>query len=150
MASVVDGTEYLSTTFLYSPEHLWRNLGILFALMSSLCILYLLATDILTAQPSNGVTLVRRRQRGFKTSSNNDEETQLPHDFSHGNRETYLLNRYNTRCAADLKVHAATFVWDKLSYEVKVGGKSKRLLDDVEGWIRPASLTALMGASGAG
>ena len=44
MRTAVEGTAYLSTTFRYHPEHLWRNLGFLFAIMLFLCTLYLLAT----------------------------------------------------------------------------------------------------------
>ena len=37
-ATTVEGTKYLAITFEYHPDHLWRNLGILFALMLFLCV----------------------------------------------------------------------------------------------------------------
>ncbi|KAJ9636210.1 hypothetical protein, variant 1 [Exophiala oligosperma] len=40
--------------------------------------------------------------------------------------------------------------WEDLTYDVKSGGKRKRLLDQVDGWLRGGTLTALMGVSGAG
>ncbi|KAL5443710.1 hypothetical protein PMIN06_008623 [Paraphaeosphaeria minitans] len=40
--------------------------------------------------------------------------------------------------------------WEGLTYEAKNGGKTKRLLDQVDGWLRGGTLTALMGVSGAG
>ena len=60
-ASVVDGREYLVTTFQYYPEHLWRNLGIQVGLMCFLCCLYLLATEYISAQRSNGEVVIFRR-----------------------------------------------------------------------------------------
>jgi hypothetical protein len=34
--------------------------------------------------------------------------------------------------------------WEGVTYDVKLGGKSKRLLDQVDGWLRGGTLTALM------
>lgn len=50
----------------------------------------------------------------------------------------------------DVETCSTTFIWDNLCYDVKDKGGSRRLLDDIEGWIKPGTLTALMGASGAG
>ena len=43
-----------------------------------------------------------------------------------------------------------TFTWEKVNYVVPVPGGTRRLLHDVDGYIKPGTLTALMGASGAG
>ncbi|KAF2464540.1 uncharacterized protein BDR25DRAFT_271517 [Lindgomyces ingoldianus] len=40
--------------------------------------------------------------------------------------------------------------WEGVTCDVKNGGKTKRLLDQVDGWLRGGTLTALMGVSGAG
>lgn len=40
--------------------------------------------------------------------------------------------------------------WEHLNYDVPVSGGTKRLLNDVFGYVKPGTLTALMGASGAG
>ena len=42
------------------------------------------------------------------------------------------------------------FTWENLNYHVPVPGGTKRLLHDVMGYVKPGTLTALMGASGAG
>lgn len=46
--------------------------------------------------------------------------------------------------------HKKTFTWEKLNYVVPVPGGTRRLLHDVYGYVKPGTLTALMGASGAG
>jgi len=43
-----------------------------------------------------------------------------------------------------------TFTWEKVNYVVPVPGGTRHLLHDVYGYIKPGTLTALMGASGAG
>lgn len=43
------------------------------------------------------------------------------------------------------------FSWQHLDYVVPVGhGETRKLLDDVSGYVAPGKLTALMGESGAG
>lgn len=36
------------------------------------------------------------------------------------------------------------FQWKNICYDIDVGGESRRILDDVFGWVKPGSLTALM------
>ncbi|KAH3672518.1 hypothetical protein WICPIJ_010037, partial [Wickerhamomyces pijperi] len=42
------------------------------------------------------------------------------------------------------------FHWRDVTYDIKVGKKPKRILDHIDGWVKPGTLTALMGVSGAG
>ena len=44
-----------------------------------------------------------------------------------------------------------TFSWQHINYVIPAGrGKTRKLLDDVSGFVSPGKLTALMGESGAG
>ncbi|KAJ3509385.1 hypothetical protein NLJ89_g5251 [Agrocybe chaxingu] len=47
-------------------------------------------------------------------------------------------------------VHRKTFTWEGLNYHVPSPSGPLRLLHDVQGYVKPGTLTALMGASGAG
>ncbi|KAF4573417.1 hypothetical protein EYR36_007932 [Pleurotus pulmonarius] len=49
-----------------------------------------------------------------------------------------------------IQKHRKTFTWENLNYTVPVPGGTRRLLHDVFGYVKPGTLTALMGASGAG
>lgn len=42
------------------------------------------------------------------------------------------------------------FSWQHVDYTVHAGSESRKLLDDVSGYVAPGKLTALMGESGAG
>lgn len=47
-----------------------------------------------------------------------------------------------------LSMKPKPFTWAGLCYSVPVGGGQKQLLNDIWGYVKPGSLTALMGASG--
>ncbi|KNZ76344.1 Brefeldin A resistance protein [Termitomyces sp. J132] len=51
---------------------------------------------------------------------------------------------------AAVQSHQKAFTWENLNYHVPVLGGQTRLLHDVFGYVKPGTLTALMGASGAG
>jgi ABC-type multidrug transport system ATPase subunit len=42
------------------------------------------------------------------------------------------------------------FTWEDLTYDVQVPGGQRRLLNNIYGYVKPGTLTALMGSSGAG
>jgi ABC-type multidrug transport system ATPase subunit len=42
------------------------------------------------------------------------------------------------------------FTWRNVVYDINIKGEPRRLLDHVSGWVKPGTLTALMGVSGAG
>lgn len=42
------------------------------------------------------------------------------------------------------------FTWRDMAYDIEINGESRRLLDHVSGCVKPGTLTALMGVSGAG
>jgi ABC-type transport system involved in cytochrome bd biosynthesis fused ATPase/permease subunit len=46
--------------------------------------------------------------------------------------------------------NTSVFTWRNLSYVVKVPGGERTLLDNVNGFVKPGTLGALMGSSGAG
>ena len=57
------------------------------------------------------------------------------------------------RHEADEKISFAdhkTFTWERVDYTVPIPGANLRLLHEVYGYVRPGTMTALMGASGAG
>ena len=48
------------------------------------------------------------------------------------------------------KFYGKPFTWENINYYVPVPGGTRRLLHDVFGYVKPGTMTALMGASGAG
>ncbi|TGO64532.1 hypothetical protein BOTNAR_0087g00120 [Botryotinia narcissicola] len=150
-AIIVDGDAYLASAFQMDTAVLWRNLAIILAFGVFLCGLYILATEYISAARSKGEVLIFRRGQLPNQISQRDEEDPPLHD-THNNSHTPLTvvtDDADNDNDGDGK-HAATFIWDELSYDVHTHGTSKKILDNIEGWIKPGTLTALMGPSGAG
>lgn len=49
-----------------------------------------------------------------------------------------------------IQPQTAVFTWRDVNYDIPVKEGTRRLLDQVSGWVKPGTLTALMGVSGAG
>ncbi len=147
---MVNGDAYLATSFQYYPAHLWRNLGIIFVFIFFWCGLYLCATEYIVASRSKGEVLIFRRGNQPEQRCKEDEESSISHRSPVPCTDAGENGTPNSRELTRMNTHAATFLWDGLCYKVKVKGGYQKLLDDVEGWIKPGTLTALMGASGAG
>jgi hypothetical protein len=43
-----------------------------------------------------------------------------------------------------IQKQTAVFHWKDVCYDMKVKGQPRRLLDHVDGWVKPGTLTALM------
>lgn len=145
----VDGDAYINLSFNYYKSHEWRNLGILFALMIGLCAAYLIATEFVSAQQSKGEVLLFRRGMVPKIASEDDEEAKQDDRLT---PEGVLAEK--TLSAGDIppsiEKQTAIFHWEAVNYDIKIKSEGRRILNDVDGWVKPGTLTALMGATGAG
>lgn len=154
----VDGTDYLALKSGYLQEHLWRNMGILLAMLVALCVVHLLASEYIPAQKSRGEVLVFKKSPA-KRAQQHDEETAITRESvslqdahpSDGTTDHVVQSDSNDRpFTVPQSSSAPLFYWKELSYSVKARGASRKLLIDINGWLKPGSLTVLMGATGAG
>ncbi|KAL5337371.1 ABC-2 type transporter-domain-containing protein [Aspergillus crustosus] len=139
-ASSIDGDAYLASAYQYYHKNLWRNFGIIIAFMIFFMAVYLIATELITEAMSKGEVLVFRR--GHQPKITNDDEasaTTQPHDDA---------NPENA--GAEIQRQTAIFQWQDLCYDITIKGEHRRILDNVNGWVKPGTATALMGVSGAG
>ena len=108
---------------------------------------YLTATEFISAKKSKGEVLVFRH--GYTPASfvekAHDEETA---DYV----KTDLKPAKSAVDATDIiQKQTAIFSWKDVCYDIKIkGGETQRILDHVDGWVKPGTLTALVGVSGAG
>lgn len=138
----VDGDAYMNISFDYYHSHLWRNLGIILAMAVFFCAIYLVATEFISAQRSKGEVLLFRRGQVPERSSKNDEEeapTERP--------TAQDLVASKTVSAGDvppsIQKQTAIFHWEAVNYDIKIKSEPRRLLDDVDGWVKPGTLTAV-------
>jgi ATP-binding cassette subfamily G (WHITE) protein 2 (PDR) len=151
----VSGDAYLESQFQYSYSHLWRNLGFLFAFMIFFLFAYMLATEYNSSSSSSAEVLVFRRGHvppklvNAKTAAKNDEEAPQATSITTGRDDAEQDWEQNNKVKA-LAPQTDVFSWRNVSYDIKIKGEPRRLLDNVSGWVKPGTLTALMGVSGAG
>ena len=166
-ADFVDGDAYLTVNFNYKADHLWRyvllpkfreewkfgskgttiltgtsrNFGIMIALMIFGCAIYLLATEFISAKKSKGEILLFQRGRVPDMQSKRDEEANANDRV---NTETLAQVKTVLDTPASIQKQTSIFYWSDVSLNIKIKGKPRRLLDEVDGWVRPGTLTALM------
>ncbi|GAB1196369.1 hypothetical protein APSETT444_005638 [Aspergillus pseudonomiae] len=143
----VSGDAFIESQYRYTYAHEWRNLGILIGFWIFFSAIYLLATEINSQTSSKAEFLVFRRghapahMRDLDKTQGDSGSTELAQ--SHKEKET-------ENDVSVIPEQQSIFTWRNVCYDIPVKGGERRLLDHVSGWVKPGTLTALMGVSGAG
>lgn len=146
--SYVNGDAYINNAFQYYHSHKWRNVGIIFAFMIFLMCVYLAATEFISAKKSKGEVLVFRRGH---TPATLKEKASDEESADSGANGAELTKKESFVEASDIiQKQTAIFSWKDVCYDIKIKSETRRILDHVDGWVKPGTLTALMGVSGAG
>ncbi|PGH05928.1 hypothetical protein GX51_02709 [Blastomyces parvus] len=147
----IEGDELLNTSYEYYAGNLWRNFGILCVFFIVFLALYIIASELVSAKPSKGEVLVYRRGKippelaqNRENKSVDDPETGKP------SYEKQKIEQNRPEEVASLAKQTSIFHWQNVCYDIKIKGQTRRLLDQMDGWVKPGALTALMGVSGAG
>jgi ABC-type multidrug transport system permease subunit/ABC-type multidrug transport system ATPase subunit len=145
-SSFVNGDAYVNSQYKYFNSHKWRNIGILIGFVIALHMVYLLATEYIAAKKSKGEVLVFRRGVTAPTKAKSDVEGSVAGPLT-------IIEEKNDGPSTDvgaIEASTSVFHWSKVCYDVKIKTETRRILDHVDGWVKPGTLTALMGVSGAG
>ncbi|CAI7660583.1 unnamed protein product [Penicillium manginii] len=143
---VVEGDNYLWDNFQYSNTHKWRNLGIMFGFMIFFMATYLIGTEYISESKSKGEVLLFRRGHAPKRG-NSDEDIEGTQTVSHAEKTDETTSEQG---AGGIQRQTAIFHWQDVCYDIKIKSEERRILDHVDGWVKPGTCTALMGVSGAG
>ncbi|KAK7407843.1 hypothetical protein QQX98_010014 [Neonectria punicea] len=144
----ISGDTYIAATYRYYYSHVWRNFGILLAFLFGFMITYLVASELNSSTASTSETLVFRR--GFVPShllDANDEDRSTEENSGYVGKKTHGDEEMQV---SGLQPQTDIFSWRDVVYDIEIKGEPRRLLDHVSGWVKPGTLTALMGVSGAG
>lgn len=142
----VEGDAYINSSYQYYASNKWRDIGILFAFMVGLLLAYLAATETISAKKSKGEVLLFRR--GHKPAFLKEPAP----DAEAGNTDQAIaLERKQTKdeelarhVSAVIQKQTAIFQWKDVCYDIKIKGQPRRILDHVDGWVKPGTMTALM------
>ena len=154
-SSVVNGDMYINSGFKYYHEHKWRNFGIILAFMVGFLAFYMFAAENVAAKKSKGEVLVFRRgyqPAAFKENKGDAESGGVPvaGGMSRAAEGNVSDGNSTDKEGGNLQGTTSVFHWNNVCYEVKVKGETRQILNNVDGWVKPGTLTALMGVSGAG
>ncbi|KAI8649633.1 ABC transporter CDR4 [Fusarium keratoplasticum] len=138
----ISGDNFIEHNYGYTHAHLWRNYGILTAFMVAFHCFYLVATEYVRTGQSKAEALVFRPGRAPPQFLQSDGEA-LP-------KTGTISSVSQDDRTMPLPKHTDTLTWRGVNYDIPVKEGTKRLLDNVNGWVKPGTLTALMGVSGAG
>ncbi|KAE8325069.1 ABC-2 type transporter-domain-containing protein [Aspergillus sergii] len=143
-STIVQGSVYLEQSFQYVKGHLWRNLGIMIAFLVFFAFTYLASTEYISEQKSKGEVLLFRRGHQPKAAlDKTDSESPEPSGAPKTDESA-------PQASAGIQRQTAIFQWKDVCYDIKIKGQPRRILDHVDGWVKPGTCTALMGVSGAG
>lgn len=146
----VDGDVYINSAFSYYHAHKWRNFGILVGFIIGFLLLYMLAAELVSEKKSKGEVLLFRR--GYKPASLKEQSNDTEGGKPVGGSALVARKDPGESDNSDgfIQEQRSTFHWKDVCYEVKIKNETRRILDHVDGWVKPGTLTALMGVSGAG
>ncbi|AEO69668.1 uncharacterized protein THITE_2120354 [Thermothielavioides terrestris NRRL 8126] len=150
--ATVSGDAYIATTYGYTYSHVWRNFGVLIAFLVGFTAVYLAAVELNSSVTSTAEALVFPRgsvpahlDPKQRKSSGDEEKADAPEvaaaAVDRGSQDPGI---------GAIEPQRDVFTWKDVVYEIDVKDGKRRLLDHVSGWVKPGTLTALMGASGAG
>lgn len=142
----IDGDRYINAAYEYYQSHMWRNYGILIAFFVFFFVLCIIANEYITAKPSKGEILVFPRGKipAFAKRSKKDAEEGDVRE------KTPIATETSSETTAALAKQTSVFHWQDVCFDIKIKGETRRILDHVDGWVKPGTLTALMGVTGAG
>ncbi|KAF5552562.1 ATPase [Fusarium phyllophilum] len=146
--SFVKGEDYLKASFGFVNSHRWRNFGIIIVWTVFFMALHLWTTEYVASERSKGEVLVFLRESMHKVSRKrvSDEESGVPMPTPTGKQEASGSSSEKV----EVEKQTSIFHWKDVCYDVKIKNETRRILDHVDGWVKPGTLTALMGVSGAG
>lgn len=127
-----------------------RNFGILVGFVVFFMVIYIAAAEYLSLHPSKGEILVFRRGHSHKSPksyASDDEESGpvAPVRIEGRTAEERPGSDTEAGVHSDEKEKSdSIFHWSNVCYDISIKGERRRILDHVDGWVKPGTLTALM------
>jgi ATP-binding cassette subfamily G (WHITE) protein 2 (PDR) len=139
-ADFVGGTAYVETAFRYSYGNRWRNYGLIIVFTLALLVAHLVMSELVASERSKGEVLVFRRSK-MKTKGKRSTA-----DEENGSASAHGGEKFDgsDRSEHNVQKQVSIFHWEKVHYEIQIKSETRTILDSVDGWIKPGTLTALM------
>lgn len=139
-SDTISGTRYLSEAYGFQNSHKWRNLGIIIVFIIIYMAFYLITCEVVAAARSKGEVLVFQHGQGPTASAKQQSKDIETKPTSSSTQELATMGNQSASIAKSTSV----FHWRDLCYDIKIKNEPRRILDHVDGWVKPGTLTALM------
>jgi ATP-binding cassette subfamily G (WHITE) protein 2 (SNQ2) len=126
---IVLGDDYLSKAYDFHHDRIWFNLGVLIVQALVFLVGSIIATDILEF-----------------THEGNKQVFLRPSSYQKIQEEDIVA----IAIEEELLTHTSVLSWSHISLWVDTELDTRKLLDNINGYVKGGSITALMGVSGAG
>ncbi|KAI0541535.1 ABC-2 type transporter-domain-containing protein [Xylaria digitata] len=152
----VAGNDYLQSQFNYSRSNLWRNFGIAIAFTVLYILITVIATELFSFATADGGALVFKKtpkaeKQAKIAEAPNDVEKNADSAPSVSSKSSGDATATNEEADLEQLTNSdSIFTWRDVEYTVPYLGGEKKLLNKVNGYVKPGLLVALVGASGAG
>jgi ATP-binding cassette subfamily G (WHITE) protein 2 (SNQ2) len=156
-STTVSGAAYIEQSFTYTRSHLWRNFGFLWAFFLFFVFLTALGMELMKPNVGGGAITVFKRGQvpkkveesiatgGRAKGDKHDEESGRGNPVATGDAERTKSDEQVTQ---EVAKNETVFTFQNINYTIPFEKGERKLLQDVQGYVRPGKLTALMGASG--
>lgn len=151
--SFVNGDAYINSAFQYYHSHKWRNVGILIAFIVFFLMCYMVTAELVSEKKSKGEVLLFRlghKPAYLKEHANDAEGGKAVTGPAVAARNADGAAHDEKGGAGFIAKQTSVFHWKNVCYEVPIKKEVRQILNNVDGWVKPGTLTALMGVSGAG
>ena len=161
--SYVSGDAFLAAQYNYHHSKKWRGFGVAVAFAVFFFAIYLLFTEYNESAKQKGEIIVfpqavvRKIKKISKKNNSIDLECSMDSEFSTTEKKMISEEEDDDEVSAGsgddgvgLSESEATLHWRNLCYDVQIKKETRRILNNVDGWVAKKSITALMGSSGAG
>ena len=105
---------------------------------------YLICTEFISAKRSKGEVLLFRRGQVPAIAAKVDEESASDDRHTAQDVVDQSSKVRDGALPPSLQKQTAVFHWEGVNYDIKIKGEPRRLLNEVDGWVKPGTLTALM------
>lgn len=155
MSATVSGTRFLEIQFGYRKEHVWRNFGIILAFTVGYLIIAMIGAEFIKFGGGGASKKVFTKKAPEELLPMRETEKQSvqavtapSQPLNESEKDLDELAVKKTKSA--VQSNGSYYTWTNVNYTVGTGDSEKKLLHEVNGFVKPGRLTALMGPSGAG
>lgn len=156
MSATVSGTRFLEIQFGYKKEHIWRNFGIILVFTVGYLIVAMIGAEFMDFGSGGAATKVFAKKSPEQsltvreTEKDQKSATPPPTRPLSGSEKVGGDELTIKKTKTAVQGGGSSYTWSNVSYTVGAGETEKKLLHEINGFVKPGRLTALMGPSGAG